>query len=144
MPILHRAQSVEQIAPDGRCVLDQFFPKKLDRDECRRTRYRVAAEGARVGSRGPLHQGAARRGHAERHAGCDALGDGDHVRLQAVVLAREHPPRPAHARLHFVGDDQDVVPFRELRQPLDELRRRYHVSAFALDGFEDDGCDLVG
>ena len=66
------------------------------------------------------------------------------VRLDAGELDREHLPGAPHARLHFVGDQQDAVLRRQLAQPLQELVRRDDVAAFALNRLDDDRRDFVG
>ena len=58
-------------------------------------------------------------------------------------LDREHLPGAPHARLHFVGDEQDAVRLRQLAQPLQELIRRDDVAAFALNRLDDDRRDFV-
>ena len=53
-------------------------------------------------------------------------------------------PGAAHARLHFVDDEQHAVLRRELAQPLEERCRRHDVAALALNRLDDDRRDLVG
>ncbi len=64
--------------------------------------------------------------------------------FEADVIRGEHLPRPPHAGLHFVDDEQDAVLGRQLPQPLQERRRRHEVSALALDRLDDDRRDFVG
>ena len=80
---------------------------------------------------------ASRGGHAERQSGRDTLGDRHDVGLDAKMLDRKHLPGPAHARLHFVGNQQDAVLLRNLAQPLMKLRLRHDIAALALDRLDD-------
>ena len=59
------------------------------------------------------------------------------------MLDREHPPGPAHARLHFVDDEQHAVGAGQLAQPLQELVGRDDVAAFALNRLDEDRGDFV-
>ena len=53
------------------------------------------------------------------------------------MLDRKHPPRPPHARLHLVDDEQDSVLPREIAQPLQEHVWRNDVAALALYWLDD-------
>ena len=70
---------------------------------------RVAAEGVAVRAARPIHDGFAGKAGAQRHPGSDAFGDGDDIRFHIEVL--DGPPfaGAAHAALHLVGDQQDLV-----------------------------------
>ncbi len=60
------------------------------------------------------------------------------------MIGREHLPRPPHAGLHFVDDEQDAVLRGQLPQALQESRGGHEVPALALDGLDDDRRHLVG
>ena len=57
---------------------------------------------------------------ADRHAGGDALGDGDDVRLDAGVLDRPPAAGPAHPGLDLVGDQDDPVLVAQLAKAAQE------------------------
>src|SRR5205814_10674474 len=69
----------------------------------------VASEGGAVAAVVPFHDVVLGDEGAQGHAGGDALGHRDDVRLQAEVLAGEHPAGATHAALHLVGDQEDAV-----------------------------------
>ena len=92
----------------------------------------------------PLHHRVPGQERPEGHARGDALGQGHDVGLEAEVLAREEPARPAHPALHLVGDEQDAVLARQVAEPLQEPGVRHDVAALALDGLHDHGGDLAG
>ena len=104
------AQAVHQVRADGRGVRDQLIlaaarssraPRRTT-PGCRRTcsRARPAARPSRRRARTSTPSGSP-----------DAMPFAivDDVRLDAEVLDREHLPGAAHARLHFVDDQQDAV-----------------------------------
>src|SRR3954447_13676463 len=78
-----------------------------------------------------------------RHSARDSFGQSDYVGNKVEVLAREHAAGTAHARLHLVGDQQDVVPVREFLEFVEELLWRDHVAAFALYRLDEDRRDFV-
>ena len=82
-------------------------------------------------------------GDAERHAGSNALGHADDVRLHAGVLDGPPLAGAADAALDFVGDQQNAVLVADAAQLLHEDRGSDHVSAFALDGLNEDGGDFL-
>ena len=84
-------------------------------------------------TRRPIHHLGPRRRHAQWQPRGHALGDGHHVGLDAEMLDAKHLAGAAHARLHFVRDQQDAVLLRQRAQPLVELRRRHDIAALALD-----------
>lgn len=104
----------------------------------------VAAEGAGVGARNPVHDLGAGHADAEGHAGGDAFGDADDVGLDAGVLDGPPLAGAADAGLDLVGDEEDSVLVADAADLLEEVGRSDDVAAFALDGFEDDGGDLFG
>jgi hypothetical protein len=107
--------------------------------ERRRLRDRVAdvrAADRRVARR--VHDLGLAEHAGERQASRDRLRDRDQVGLDAVVLDAEHPARCGRSRLHLVDDEDDAVLVAESPHALDELRRRDHESALALDRLEHD------
>ena len=50
-----------------------------------------------------------REDRRQRHAGADALRQRHHVGLEAEALVGEEGAGAAHARLHLVGDQEDVL-----------------------------------
>ena len=65
---------------------------------------------------------------AQRHAGGNALGGADDIRLDAKVFDRPPLAGAAHAGLDFVGDQQDAVPVAQFAQGREETRRRGRCS----------------
>ena len=92
------------------------LPHRLDGAERRGAGHRVAAVGAAeaAGVRGVHDLGAAGDG-GQRQTARDALGGGDQVRDDALVLAGEPLAGAAEAGLDLVRDEDDAVVLRELR-----------------------------
>src|SRR5215212_12022128 len=80
----------------------------------------------------------------EWHAGCDALGAEQYVRLDAGVLDRPHLPGPPRARLDLVGDEQDPVSVADRAKASKERVFGDDIAALALDRLDDDRRDLIG
>src|SRR4051794_27241112 len=59
------------------------------------------------------------------------------------MLHREHLAGAAHARLHFVGNQQDAVLFAQRPQIAVKLGRRNDVAPLALNWLDDDRGDLL-
>ena len=137
------AQPAEEVLPHRRGVRDQPAFEQLDRRRRGGAGDGVAAERAGVRARRPVHHVGLAAVTPSGRPDAMPLAIDDDVRLQAEVLRGEHLPGPAHARLHFVDDQQDAVLRRQLAQPLVELDRRHDVAAFALDRLDDDRRDLV-
>ena len=117
---------------------------RADRRQCRGAGHRVAAVGAAQSARvdGVEQVGAAGDG-GQRHAAGDALGHGDDVRDDALVVDGEPFPGAAEAGLDLVRDEDDALvlgPGGERRQ---EALGRDDEAALALDRFDDDRGDLV-
>ena len=104
----------------------------------------VSSEGGGVRAGKPVHDFGAGDEGGERQAAGDALGYGDHVRGDAGVFDGPPLTGASHAGLDFVDDQQDAVLVADAAQFLEESRGRGKVSAFALDGFDDDGGALLG
>ena len=86
---------------------------------------RIAAEGGAV--RAGRHAGGGARGRqarADREAAAQALGQRHDVGRHPGPFVGEQPAGPAHAALHLVEDQQQVVLVAELPQLLEEARRR--------------------
>ena len=60
------------------------------------------------------------------------------------MLGSPHLAGPAHARLHFVADQQNAVLFRDADQLVEEFLRRHDVAAFALHRLDHDGGHFLG
>ena len=93
-----------QMRADLRGVVDQFLFQQLDGGQRRRDGHGISAEGARVRAGRPVHQLGAGDGRAQGQAAGDALGQRDHVRDCAEMLAGEHLAGPSHAALNLVED----------------------------------------
>ena len=144
MALLHFAQAVHHVrAHAGRVVHQPIFQQANGRQGCD-TGYRVAAKGARVGAGRPGHQRPPGDDRAQRHTRGNPLGHGNDVRLHVEVFHCEHLARAAEARLHLVRDEQDAVSVAEFAQRLHPALGRHDVAAFPLDGFHEDGGDLIG
>ena len=63
---------------------------------------------------------------------------GQHVEMFAAPVAS----RCAHAALHFVEDEKDIVLVANLSQLLQPFAAEMIVAAFALDRLDDDGADV--
>ena len=98
---------------------------RLDRAERGGTGDRVAAVGATeaTGVDGVHDVGAAGHG-GQRQAAGDALGRGDEVGDDALVLAGEPVAGAAEAGLDLVGDEEDAVLGAPVRDPLEVAARR--------------------
>jgi len=138
------SQPLLEVVPHGGGVGDEPAFEQLDGLQRGGDGDRVAAEGRGVRARLPVHQVGTSHTRPHRDARGDALRQRDDVRLEAVVVAREHPPRAPHARLHLVDDEEDPVLVADAAQAVEELARRGDVAALALHGLDDDGRDLVG
>ena len=86
---------------------------------------------------GPHHDGADGQTAGQR------LGQGHHVRFDAVVLVGEELARPAQAALDFVEDQGDLAFVAQLAQMLQEFDLRRVDASLALDGFHHDGRGLL-
>src|ERR1043165_8508788 len=92
----------------------------------------------------PVHQIGACDAQTKRQSGRDAFRDADNVSLDAVMLGREHLSGPAHTALHFIYDEYDAMFVTDAAQAFQETFGRRNVAAFALNGFDHDGCDFFG
>ena len=114
-----------------------FFFDHIERGQRRRDAYGVSAKRRRVRARHPIHHFGLADDNAQRHAGSNALRHANDVRLNTGVLDRPPFPRTANARLHFIRNQQDAVLIADPSQFLHEDGWRNHVSAFALDGLDE-------
>ena len=87
--------------------------------------------------------GAARDG-GERQTARDALGGGDQVRDDALVLAGEPLAGAAEAGLDLVGDEDDAVVSAHHAASAAGSPRRLDEPALARDRLDDDRGDVVG
>ena len=98
---------------------------------------------------GPVHEGIvealahqhAAHGHG---AGIHALGEGDHVRDDAVALGGEGGAEAAEAGDDLVEDEQDAVLVADLAQALEIALRRRQNAGGAGHGLDDHGGDGGG
>ena len=81
---------------------------------------------------------------AEREPAREALAGADHVRHDAVVLARPHLPGASDAALDLVHHEQDPVPVAQLTQFGEPAPRRDDVATLALDRLDEDRRHVVG
>ena len=130
-------------SPTTSAFLMRFAFQNVHRRHGSFNAHRIAAESGGMRAGDPVHELGARQHHAQRHAGGNALGDGDDVRLNAGVL--DGPPFSAASRaaLDFIGDQQNAVLIADAAQFAHELGGRRHVAAFALDRFNEDGGALL-
>ncbi len=81
----------------------------------------------------------------ERRIGAgEALGDGDEVGLEAVVVGAEHRAQTSEAGHHLVGDQHDVVLGEHGLDLLPIAGRRRHDAAGAEHRLADEGGHGVG
>ncbi|GFJ91492.1 hypothetical protein Prum_051340 [Phytohabitans rumicis] len=80
----------------------------------------------------------------ERQAAGDALGGGDQVGDDRLRLACEPCSGAAEAGLDFVGDEHGAGLSGPVGQGGEKTFGGYDEAAFALDGFDQDGGDVVG
>src|SRR5439155_12577032 len=105
---------------------------EIERRERRGAAHRVPAEGRTVCPWRPRHHRLARDDRADGHSGREPLRCEQDVRLDALVLAGEHLPRPAYSTLHLVGDEQDPMPVAQLTESGQKAYRRHDVPALPL------------
>ncbi len=74
--------------------------------------HRIAAESGSVRSRRPRHQFGPRNGGAQRHAAGDSFGHGKNVRHGVEMIGCPHLAGAAHAGLHFVENQKNIILFR--------------------------------
>eukprot|EP00047_Mylnosiga_fluctuans_P001584 m.221006 g.221006 ORF g.221006 m.221006 type:complete len:320 (-) comp10495_c0_seq1:8-967(-) len=73
-----------------------------------------------------------------------SLAEQHHVRLDVLVVAREHAPRAADAGLDLVGHKEDVVRGAELLRGGKIAVVRHVDARLALDGLQDECGDVGG
>ena len=131
----------------GRVLDDSLLLERLDRGDGRGTGERVAGVGEPAGEEPAAHllPDRLRDDHrAERHvAGVDPLRDGEDVRHDVPVLAREPLAGAAEAGHHLVADEQDPVPVARLADRLQVPVGRDDDPVRAHDRLEDDRGDGV-
>ena len=119
-----------------------FFLDHIERGQRGGDADRIAAERRSVRTGNPVHDFGLADDHAERHAGGNALGAANDVRMHAGVLDRPPLAGAAHAGLHFVHHQQDAVLVANAAQFLHEDGRSDNVSAFALDWLHENCRDF--
>src|SRR5712691_3193990 len=112
--------------------------------QCCRKAHRVSTKGGAVGARPPAHHALLCNDRAERHAAGNTLRGTKNVRFDSGVVTGPPLPGAPHARLHFVHDEHDAVLAADTLQFLEEELRRGYVPPFALDGLDDDTCNVFG
>ena len=116
----------------------------VERREGRGAGDRVSAERRAVGA-GRQHRrdpGGRARG-ADREPAAECLREGHDVRRHADVLVREKPARAAHAALHLVEDEKELVPVGQVAEARQVVGRRHVDAALALDRLDEDRDRLV-
>ncbi len=93
-----------------------------------------------MGAGNPIHDFGTGHADAEGHSGSDALGDADHVRLDAGMLDGPPLSSPTCAALDFVDDEENAVTIADGTQFAHEVVRSNDITAFALDWFDEDSC----
>jgi len=86
--------------------------------------------------------GFGRENSAEGQTGGERLGDGDEVRLPRKFLVSKIAAGAPEPALNFVGDEQSAVLRGEGAGAIPECLADGIDSAFALNGFENDGADV--
>ena len=106
--------------------------------------HRVAAKGGAVGAgthaAGDLF---AQQHGTDGQTAAQALGQGNDVRLEVVVLAAQEGAGAAHAGLHLVHDEDQVLLVTELAHSLHIIGVQRHDAALALDEFQHDGAGVA-
>src|ERR1035441_5312345 len=77
---------------------------------------------------------------AEREAAADPLCDGHDVRHHACDFIGKELAEPPYAALHFIENQQESMFVAKFAHGLQMARRNDPNSAFALNGFDEDGC----
>ena len=125
-------------------VLDGFALQHVHGRQRRRDANRIAAKGRGVRTGHPVHDLGLRHHDAKRHAAGNALCHTNDVRLDAGVLNGPPLAGAARARLDFVRHQQDAVAIANAPELLHEYRRSDHVSAFTLNGLDEDRGHFLG
>src|SRR5699024_9191890 len=112
----------------------------------------TSSDGYRVTTVGPtqttsvdgVHDFGATGDSRERHTAGDTFCQGNKIRFDAFDIRSEPGTGANKAGLDFIGDKQHIVGFA----PLDNLGQEplggHDEATFALDGFHDDGGQVVG
>src|SRR5262249_22514943 len=104
---------------------------------------RVSAECRRMSARFPGHDFGTSHRYPERHAGRNAFGDRDDVRMEVEVFEREHLAGAAHAALDFIRNQENAVLACDLLELRKKIQRRDDVAALTLNGLDDDRRDFA-
>jgi hypothetical protein len=72
------------------------------------------------------------------------FAEGEYVGLNTMVLPGPHLAGNAHSALYFVKYQEDLIFIAYVPQLLEELSPKVIISAFALDGFNDDRTNIIG
>src|SRR5262245_58029430 len=116
----------------------QLFFEQLDGFEGGDAGNRITAERAGVGAGSPIHDSLASDDRPQRHAAGNTLGQAHDIGYDSPMLHREHLASPTHARLHFIGNQQNAVLVAQLAQFTMKLWRRHDIATFALYRFDND------
>ena len=133
-----------QALPHGRRIAEQPIAEQVEGCDARGGTDRVAREGGTMGARRPGPDRFTRQEGADRHAGGNALGRRDDVRLDARVLDGPPAAGASHPGLDLVDHEQDAVLVADLAQAAQERDRRGKVSALALHRLDHDGGHVAG
>ena len=96
-----------------------------------------------MSARFPRHDFGTSHHYAERHAGRNAFGERDDIRMEVEVFEREHLAGAAHTALDFIRNQENAVLSRDLLELRKKIRRRDDVAALTLNGFDDDRRDFA-
>src|SRR5690348_16579478 len=87
----------------------------------------------------------ARERRGDRHdSGAEALGDGDDVGSDALLLQRIEAAGPPDTAHHLVGDEQHTVAIADVADTLEIARCRWHAAECRpADRLTDEGGDRL-
>jgi len=70
------------------------------------------------------------------------FAEGEQVRQYIEVLTAPVAASCAHAALHFIENQEQIVLVANIPQSLEPFGAKMIIAPFALDGFDDDGGDV--
>ena len=144
VPRRQLSQLTQDVIPHVDRILHQPLFDQRDRLERGHASDRVTAERAGVRAFFPVHDFGLGDHGPQRQPRCQPLGGTHDVGLDAPVVDGPHLARAADARLHFVGDVQNAMPFGQRLKLAVILGRGHDVAPFSLNRFDDDRCDFLG
>src|SRR5215472_11248880 len=136
------ARPLHDAIAHGRGVAHALALENVERGQRGLNAYGIAAESGGVRTRHPVHDFGSRHRDPQRHAGSNAFGYGDDVRLNSGVFDRPPFSAASGSALNLIGHQQDSVLIADAAQLLHELVGRGQVAAFALNRLDEDGGAL--